>query len=62
MTPEKTVKGLNKALLDHEIYGGIDLSIDFPELGQSALYCVTEIHSKHDIDKLVKSLKEVIDK
>ena len=29
-----------------EIFGGHDLSGDFPELGQSALYCVTEAHSK----------------
>jgi glycine dehydrogenase subunit 1 len=58
----KTVESLNKALTDYQIFGGIDLSGDFPELGNSALYCVTEIHSKKDIDKLTKSLKEVISK
>lgn len=56
----KSVEILNKALLEHKIFGGIDLSEDFPELGNSALYCVTEIHSKEDIDTLVESLKEVI--
>ena len=25
---------------------------DFPELGQSALYCVTEVHTQADIDRL----------
>ena len=55
----KTVKDLNDALLEHKIFGGIDLSQDFPELGNSALYCVTEIHEKEDLDKLVSSLKEV---
>jgi glycine dehydrogenase subunit 1 len=58
----KTVESLNKALMDYQIFGGIDLSGDFPELGKSALYCVTEIHSKEDIDKLATSLKEVISK
>ena len=27
---------------------------DFPELGQSALYCVTEVHTKADIDRLAE--------
>ena len=58
----KTVEVLNKALLQHKIFGGIDLSRDFPELGNSALYCVTEIHCKEDIDILVATLKEDIAK
>jgi glycine dehydrogenase subunit 1 len=56
----KTVADINKALLDREIFGGHDLSRDFPELGQSALYCVTEAHSKADIDRLVSALGEVL--
>ena len=58
----KSARAVNKALLDYKIFGGIDLSEDFPELGNSSLYCVTEIHSKQDIDKLAQSLKEVIAK
>ena len=58
----KTVESLNKALMDYQIFGGINLSGDFPELGNSALYCVTEIHNKEDIDKLATSLKEVVEK
>jgi glycine dehydrogenase subunit 1 len=58
----KTVESINRDLLGYEIFGGIDLSGDFPELGNSALYCVTEIHSKDDLDTLVASLKEVIAK
>ena len=58
----KSVLAVNKALLDYKIFGGIDLSEDFPQLGNSSLYCVTEIHSKQDIDKLAQSLKEVIAK
>ncbi len=56
----KTVAEINAALREHGIYGGVDLSQTFPELGQSALYCVTEIHTKDDIDSLVSAVKEVV--
>lgn len=55
----KSVETLNKALRGYKIFGGIDLLRDFPELGHSALYCVTEIHAKEDIDRLIESLKEI---
>ena len=55
----KTVAEINKALLDKGIFGGKDLSGDFEKLGQSALYCVTEIHTKEDIDTLVTALAEI---
>ncbi len=58
--PGKTVAKVNKALLKHKIIGGKDLSKEFPELGQSALYCVTETKTKDDIQKLVIALKEVM--
>ncbi len=57
----KTVEEINKKLLEKGIFGGKDLSKDFPEFGQCALYCVTEIHLKEDIDKLIDSLKETIE-
>lgn len=56
----KTVKEINKALLGHHIFGGKDLSPWFPALGQSALYCVTEIHTKADLDRLVDALEQVV--
>ncbi|MEE4277634.1 MAG: aminomethyl-transferring glycine dehydrogenase subunit GcvPA [Halieaceae bacterium] len=55
----KPVAEINDALRERGIYGGIDLSRRFPELGQSALYCVTEIHTQADIDRLVDAVKEV---
>jgi glycine dehydrogenase subunit 1 len=55
----ESVVVINKALLDYKIFGGIDLSKEFPELGQSALFSVTEVHSKEDIDKLVNALKAI---
>jgi glycine dehydrogenase subunit 1 len=56
----KTVAEINAALLARGIFGGRDLSIDYPRLGQSALYCVTETHTRADIDRLVATLAEVI--
>ncbi|GAH59958.1 unnamed protein product, partial [marine sediment metagenome] len=56
----KTVKEINSALLERGIMGGKDISDEFPELGNSALYCVTEIHTKEDIDKLVQALDEIL--
>jgi glycine dehydrogenase subunit 1 len=55
----KTVAEVNKDLLARGILGGKDLSQEFPELGQSALYCITEIHTKADIDRLADALQEV---
>jgi glycine dehydrogenase subunit 1 len=55
----KQVAQVNQALLERGIFGGKDLSTEFPELGQSALYCVTEIHNQAEIDRLVETLWEV---
>jgi len=56
----KTVKEINNLLLKQGIFGGHDISKEFPEFGTSALYCVTEIHTKEDIDKLVQALDECL--
>jgi glycine dehydrogenase subunit 1 len=54
----RTVREVNRMLLDKfKIVGGKDLSKDFPELSQSALFCVTEIHTIEDIDRLVRALR-----
>lgn len=58
----KSVEGVNDALLECRMFGGKDISKDFPELGSSSLYCITEIHTKKDIDKLVCTLQEVLSK
>jgi len=54
----KTVQEVNKALLKQGIQGGKDITKEFPELGNTALYCVTEIHTKEDIDKLAAALED----
>ena len=56
----KTVKEVNRILLNrHGIVGGKDLSVDFPELGQSALFCVTEVHVSEDIDRLADAIRQL---
>ncbi len=56
----KTVAEINRALLAQGIFGGKDLSREFPELGSSALYCFTEVHRQADIDRLVAAVKEAV--
>jgi glycine dehydrogenase subunit 1 len=54
------VSAVNKTLYqEHGIVGGKDLSKEHPELGQSALYCITEIHSLKDIEKLTAALSQI---
>ena len=56
----KSLTEINKGLLDRGIFGGYGLAGEFPNMGQSALYCVTEVHDKADIDELVGALEEVL--
>lgn len=52
----RTVAEINRYLLTRDIQGGYDLSRYFPGLGQTALYCVTELTSQQDIDGLCQAL------
>jgi len=56
----KTVAEINTALLAQGIFGGKDLSQEYPELGNSALYCFTELHRQADIDRMVAAVKEIV--
>ncbi len=56
----KSVAEINTGLMRSGIFGGKDLSAEIPELGQSALYCVTEIHNAADIETLVAAMAEVV--
>jgi glycine dehydrogenase subunit 1 len=55
----KTVAEINRGLRARRIFGGKDLTAEFPELGQSALFCVTELHTRADLDRLAEVLGEV---
>jgi glycine dehydrogenase subunit 1 len=54
------VEELNAALRERGIIGGYDLSQEYPELGDAALFCVTETRTREDIETLVAALEEVV--
>lgn len=58
---DKTAQEVNDRLRERGIFGGKVISEEFPALGDSALFCVTEAHSKDDIDRLVDAVNEVIE-
>jgi glycine dehydrogenase subunit 1 len=58
----RSVQSVHEDLLFYGVHGGKNIAKEFPELGETALYCVTEIHSKNDIDHLVTTLREVLKK
>jgi len=48
---------INAALLQQGIVGGYDLGRAYPDMANTMLLCVTELHTRADIDKLVAALK-----
>jgi glycine dehydrogenase subunit 1 len=56
-----TMAEINRRLRRHRIFGGKDVSAEFPHLGQVGLWCVTEIHTQDDIDRLVAAFRQAVD-
>ena len=56
----KTVAEINDLLRTRGIFGGKDISNENNGLGQSALYCVTEVHTAKDIHRFALALEEVL--
>lgn len=56
----KTVKEINEKLLEKKIFGGHDLTGDFPRLSQCALYCVSELTTEEEIGQLTAALREIL--
>jgi len=54
----KAPEEINKKLLENGIIGGLALGRFYPELKDSMLFCVTEMNTKEEIDKLVNLLKK----
>lgn len=54
-----TVAQINRRLMDEGIFGGKDLSAGYPQWGQCALYCVTEIHTQADLERLAAALRAI---
>lgn len=55
-----SVAQVNSRLLERNIQGGKDVSKEFPELGQTALFCVTEMHTAKQIEELAQTLTQVV--
>ena len=55
------VEDIHKGLLSRGIHGGKIVKKEFPEFGESMLFCVTEIHTKRDIDMLASVIREIIE-
>ena len=51
---------INDGLQAKGIVGGLDLKGDYPELANCALFCMTEVHTKKEIDRLATVLKKVL--
>jgi glycine dehydrogenase subunit 1 len=56
----RSVAEINDGLRARGIFGGKDLSREGLGLGQSALWCVTEVHSAADIRRAALTLNEVL--
>jgi glycine dehydrogenase subunit 1 len=56
----RTVATVSAALRERGIFFGADLTREQPWLGQSALVCVTEVHTRADIDRLAAGLAEAV--
>ena len=57
---DRGVGEVNRRLRAKGIFGGASLVSEFPELGELALICVTEIHTQTEIDRLATAVSEVL--
>jgi glycine dehydrogenase subunit 1 len=49
---------INSRLLDHKVVGGLPLKKFYPELGNSALWCCTELTTRSAVDTVVGLVAE----
>ncbi len=57
----KPLDEISKKLRANGMQAGIPLTKQFPDFGETSLFCVTEVHSKKDVDMLVSVLKEALE-
>ena len=56
----KSVADVNKKLLEYGIFGGKDVSREFPWLGACGLYCVSELTTQAEMDALADALRRIV--
>ncbi|TXT56585.1 MAG: putative glycine dehydrogenase (decarboxylating) subunit 1 [Candidatus Thorarchaeota archaeon] len=54
-----TAYDIHEGLIKNNLHGGQILTGVYPELGESMLFCVTELHDLQTIDVLVETLTEI---
>jgi glycine dehydrogenase subunit 1 len=61
-TDEKgeSIDHFNSELFKRGVQGGHQINKEFPELGNTSLMCVTELHTKEDMDRLIEASKEIM--
>jgi glycine dehydrogenase subunit 1 len=59
--PTKSVRSVLKRMHQEQVLAGIPLDTSFPDLGQSALVCVTERHAQKQIDHLVEAFRRAME-
>jgi glycine dehydrogenase subunit 1 len=57
----RSYREVHEGLLRRGIHGGRYIGGEFPQFGETALFCVTESHSKEDIDRLAAALREMLE-
>jgi len=60
LTLDRPVGPVLAALAERDILGGIDLSADFPELGNAMMVCATETKLEQDIDAYARAMGEIM--
>ena len=55
-----TAKAIHDGLLERGLHGGRILTDEFPVLGESMLFCVTEVHGKETIDELIQTVEDIV--
>ena len=55
----KSVADIHKKLLEYGIFGGKDVSREFPWLGACGLYCVSELTTQAQMDALIDVIRQI---
>ncbi len=55
-----TAKQVHDLLIERRIHGGKIVTDEYPDLGESMLLCVTELHSTESIDALVDAIHTIV--
>lgn len=56
----KSAAEINRQLLERKVFGGLDLTGRLEGYDQCGLFCITEVHTKADIDRLVELIQEIV--